>query len=50
MKLLNIIVNLLFLPAAAPNTNDWELFGNYIGDLAVRFIYSRYIERTYYKF
>ena len=41
---------LFFYPAASPNTNDWNNFGRYIGDLGVRFIYSRYIERTYYKF
>ena len=38
-----------FYPATSPNTNDWNKFGRYMGDLAVRFIYSRYIEKTYYK-
>jgi len=41
---------MFFYIDTAPNTNDWELLGNYVGDLAVRFIYSRFIEKTYYKF
>jgi hypothetical protein len=41
---------MFFYPDSSPNTNDWTYFGSYIGDLAVRFIYSRFIEKTYYKF
>jgi len=41
---------MFFYTDTAPNTNDWEILGNYVGDLAVRFIYSRFIEKTYYKF
>lgn len=41
---------MFFLTDTPTNTNDWEVLGNYIGDLAVRFIYSRYIEKTYYRF
>lgn len=39
-----------FYPGTSTNTNDWANLGKYIGDFAVRFIYSRYIEKTYYKF
>ena len=39
-----------FYPGISPNTNDWKNLGKYIGDLAIRFIYSRFIEKTYYKF
>ena len=41
---------MFFLTDTPTNTNDWEVLGNYIGDFAVRFIYSRYIEKTYYRF
>ncbi len=38
-----------YVDTSLANTNPWYNFGTYIGDLLIRFIYSRYIEKTYYK-
>ena len=32
------------------DNRSWEDLGKYIGDFAVRFIYSKYVAKTYYKF
>lgn len=41
-----------FFTAAAgtPETRTWNSFGQNLGSLLVRFIYSKYIAKDYYKF
>ena len=45
----NVVV-FFYTDTSLPNPNLWINFGKYVGDFVVRFIYSKYIEKTYYKF
>ena len=44
------ILQFFYRVVASPDPRQWNQFGNYVGDLLVRFIYSKYIEKTYYNF
>jgi len=44
------VIVFFYQVVGTPDTRKWETFGTKVGDFFIRFIYSKYIEKTYYKF
>lgn len=44
------VIVFFYQVVGTPDNRKWETFGNKVGDFFIRFIYSKYIEKTYYKF
>lgn len=38
-----------YVDTSVANTNNWTNLGSNVGEFLMRFIYSRFIEKTYYK-
>jgi hypothetical protein len=44
------ILQFFYTVVNTPDNRLWNQFGTFVGDLVVRFIYSKYIQKTYYNF
>ena len=44
------VIIFFYQVVAIPDKRKWETFGLKVGDFLIRFIYSKYIEKTYYNF